>query len=570
MRQYLLPLFMAVQAGGSWAQDLEQVGKKGGVGLTGGLSAFGAAYTTDLNDARMAPFTWGLNGRLNLSIYELQVPFSFVFSEKERDFRQPFNQFGVSPRYKWATAHIGHRTMHLSELTMSGQRFLGGGIELRPRKFRFSAMHGRLRKEIFADTTVEAVVEPALERWASGASIGVGTEDTHVDLALFQGKDRYDPVALRDTTAGLPQPEENLVAGLGGAIRLAKPLQFQFDVAGSLHNVGVKPATREGPGNELSNDLDSYFFNLDRTTRWGTAIRTGLSYNNRGFTISGNYERIDPLFMTLGNYFFLRDVENIRGSLGTGIFKQKVRLTGSVGVQRNNLSEALATSTRRLIGSAGISYNSGKVVTLAVNWSNFEADVRSAFEAAGTDTLTLRQVSQNITANAGLKFRNTSSGTIRSMDISGGYQTFTNEGYPSQPATTTGTFTGSVGYRSRSKQRAFSWGVRLTASAFGENGAARLRNGLSINSRKGFNKDRTGLSGRLAYYLNRGEDRASSSLVGNLGIDQRIARTHRFGFMFNYSGRSATTNIETSQYQVRIQATYSVEFKKREKKPETP
>jgi len=112
------------------AQDLSQVGRKGGVSLTGGLSAFGALYTTDLGDPRMAPLTWGLSGRLNVNIYEVQLPFSFIFSEKERDFRQPFNQFGVSPRYKWITAHIGHRTMQMSELTMSGQRFLGGGLEL--------------------------------------------------------------------------------------------------------------------------------------------------------------------------------------------------------------------------------------------------------------------------------------------------------------------------------------------------------------------------------------------------------------------------------------------------------
>ena len=31
------------------AQDLEQVGRKGGVSLTGGLSAFGALYTTVAN-----------------------------------------------------------------------------------------------------------------------------------------------------------------------------------------------------------------------------------------------------------------------------------------------------------------------------------------------------------------------------------------------------------------------------------------------------------------------------------------------------------------------------------------
>ncbi|MFN3875640.1 MAG: hypothetical protein ACK4L7_06980, partial [Flavobacteriales bacterium] len=138
LRNGLLVACAALAHASSMAQDLERVGTKGGVSLTGGLSAFGAVYTTDLDAPRLAPFSWGTSGRLNLSLYELQIPLSFVFSEKERDFRQPFNQYGLSPRYKWATAHIGHRTMHFSELTMSGQRFLGGGLEMTQGKFRFA------------------------------------------------------------------------------------------------------------------------------------------------------------------------------------------------------------------------------------------------------------------------------------------------------------------------------------------------------------------------------------------------------------------------------------------------
>jgi len=552
-------------------QDISQVGRKGGVSLTGGMSGFGALYTSDLGDPRMAPITWGLNGRINLSIYELQLPFSFVFSEKERDFRQPFNQFGVSPRYKWITAHIGHRSMHLSDLTMSGQRFFGAGVELNPGRFRFSAMHGRLRKEIFSDTTREAVVEPAFERWGSAVRIGAGREASHVDLIVFRGADRYDEVVLRNGGYGDALPEENLVLGIGGALQIHKSLQFEFNGAGSLHNVGVKPTVREGGGNETSNDFDSFLFNMDKSTRRGTAVRTGLSYSLHGFAVSANYERIDPLFQTLGNYFFLRDVENMRGSIGTGLFKQKVRFTVSAGLQRNNISDALATSTRRLIGNAGLTYNSGKVLTMSLNWSNFEADIRSAFEAAGSDTLTLRQVAQNISFNTGLRFRNTQEGITRSMDLAGGLQTFTNEGYPSQPAASTSNFSLSIGYRSQVKQRAFSWGARLTASAFGSSGLSRMRNGLSLNARKGLNSNRTGITGRVAFYLNRGEEYGgSTSLVANLGADQRIAGTHRLGLMFNYNGRSTNERFEDSQYQLRVQATYSVEFKKREKKPGTP
>jgi hypothetical protein len=571
LRSAILTASAVLMGAPGMAQDLERIGTKDPISLTGGLSAFGAAYTTDLGDPRMAPFSWGISGRLNLSIYDLQIPFSFVFSEKERDFRQPFNQFGLSPRYKWATAHIGHRSMHFSELTMSGQRFFGGGLELNPGKFRFAAMHGRLRKEIFADTTVEAVVEPAFDRWGTAVRIGAGTQASHVDVAILRAADRYDAIALRNGRYGSEQPEENLVVGLGIAAQLAKPLQLQVDAAGSLHNVGPKPSAREGANYGASNEYDSFLFNVDPTTRRGSAVKTGLSYNRQGFTISANYDRIAPLFQSLGNYFFLRDVENIRGSIGTGIFAQKVRLTASLGLQRNNLADALATTTRRTIGGAGLTYASGKVVTIMLNWNNFEANVRNAFEAAGTDTLTLRQVSDNLTLNTSLRFRNTAKGSTRSMDFAAGYQGFTNEGYPSQPQTTTVTYTGSVGYRSQMKQRAFGWGMRVTMSKFESAGLGRMRNGLSLNARKGFNKDRTGVNARAAFYLNRGDRYGgSTSLVANAGLDQRLAEAHRFGLSVNYNGRSTNDRFENSQYQLRVQATYSVEFRKRERKPSTP
>lgn len=552
-------------------QDLEQVGKKGGVSLTGGLSAYTALYTTDLNDERFAPFSWGINARMNLSIYGLQLPFSFVFSEKERDFRQPFNQFGISPRYKWFTAHIGHRTMQFSELTMSGQRFLGGGIELTPGKFRCSAMYGQLRREVFADTTTAVLEEPAFKRMGMAAKLGVGTQATHVDLVLFSAKDEYDEVALARGNYGGVQPEENVVLGLGAAVQLTKSLQWQLDAAGSLHNVGVAPLTREGVQGDIANNYDSFLFNLDTRSRRGSAVKTGLSFNVRGTTFSLNYDRIDPLFMTLGNYFFMRDVENYRASFGTGLFKQKLRFTVSLGLQTNNLAQSLAARTRRTIGSASLSFNSGKVVTTSLNYSNFEANMRSAYEAAGTDTIELRQVSDNITLNNNLRFRNTDRGTTRSMDVALGYQGFTNDGYPSQGTSRTVTWTGSVGYRAQLKQRSFGWGVRLTTSVFENAGLGRTKYGVSINVRKGFNKDRTGVNGRTAFFLNRGEQYGgSTSLIVNAGLDQKVGRIHTFGLMLNYNGRSTNETFENSQYQLRAQLTYSMDLRSRKRESTKP
>ncbi|MBK6370289.1 MAG: hypothetical protein IPF64_10815 [Flavobacteriales bacterium] len=42
------------------AQDLEGIGKKNAFSVSGGLSAYTGFYSTDLNDPRLTPWTWGL------------------------------------------------------------------------------------------------------------------------------------------------------------------------------------------------------------------------------------------------------------------------------------------------------------------------------------------------------------------------------------------------------------------------------------------------------------------------------------------------------------------------------
>lgn len=79
------------------------------------------------------------------------------------------------------------------------------------------------------------------------------------------------------------------------------------------------------------------------------------------------------------------------------------------------------------------------------------------------------------------------------------------------------------------------------------------------------------MNGRVAFYLNRGEGYGgSTSLVANMGVDQKVGRTHTFGLGLNYNGRSTSERYENSQYQMRVQLTYSAEFRKRERKQPSP
>ena len=105
------------------AQDLATIGQQKPVTLTGSLDLRTVLYDYSGSiTARRKPFSYVLSGRPTLNIYGMAVPLEFVLSEQDRAVRQPFNQFGVSPTYKWITAHAGYRNISFSPFTLASIR----------------------------------------------------------------------------------------------------------------------------------------------------------------------------------------------------------------------------------------------------------------------------------------------------------------------------------------------------------------------------------------------------------------------------------------------------------------
>ena len=172
------------------AQDLAQIGKGPAVRMSGNLSVQGGPYFYLGNgQARNEPFWWMAQGNPVLSIYGWQLPFSFSLGSQQRAFNQPFNRFGVSPFYKWATFHFGYRSIRFNPYVMSGLQFLGAGVELNPKGFRFAAFYGRFAKPVRQDTLASITPDPAFRRMGYGVKFGAGSRRNYVDLMLFKAWD---------------------------------------------------------------------------------------------------------------------------------------------------------------------------------------------------------------------------------------------------------------------------------------------------------------------------------------------------------------------------------------------
>ena len=144
---YIVLLVIAVSA--LPAQDLESLKSARPVSITGNIGLNTSFYhmSEPTIPVRQTPFAYGVNANATLSVYGISMPFSFTwYSNEKAGFRQPFNQFGISPTYKWLTVHLGYRNLSFSEFTLNGHTFLGAGVEARPGKFRQGSMFGQFNQ----------------------------------------------------------------------------------------------------------------------------------------------------------------------------------------------------------------------------------------------------------------------------------------------------------------------------------------------------------------------------------------------------------------------------------------
>jgi len=107
MKRLYLSLFLLPFAVSVCAQNLEEIGIKKGVSINGSFNVSTIGYYAHGIEQRRDPFNWFATGNLNLNLFGYSAPFSFSYSNANKNFSQPFNQFSFQPQYKWMRTYIG-------------------------------------------------------------------------------------------------------------------------------------------------------------------------------------------------------------------------------------------------------------------------------------------------------------------------------------------------------------------------------------------------------------------------------------------------------------------------------
>lgn len=390
----------------SKAQNLEQLGVKKGVKLNGSVNLNTVGYYARGIDQRRDPFNWFLTGNLNVNLFGYDAPFSFSYSNANRSFSQPFNQFSFSPSYKWVKTYIGYTSMNFSNYTLAGHVFLGGGIELTPGKWRISAMAGRLKKAVEFDTedTLQ-YYNASFKRMGYGLKVAYESNGNLIAANVFTAKDDVNSIPFI-----LPESDLSPMQNIAMSIHARKTFFERFFIEGeyavSALNKDTQANSVEGADSTSTKPTHNIVKGLlpeNSTNRYFDALNASVGYNGNWYSVQLKYERVAPEYQTLGAYFFNNDMRNITIAPTFRLFKNTVNVAANVGFQQNNLDDTRASSTERTVGSVNVNYAPNEFWNFAGTYSNFSSYTNSRPQADpyfqnNLDTLNFYQVSQTMNA----------------------------------------------------------------------------------------------------------------------------------------------------------------------------
>jgi len=395
------------------AQDVEQVTKAKPVKITGGINGSSTFYATDAENSQRDPFIWIVNGNMNLNLFGVvNAPMSFMISKENKTYNQPsYKQYGISPKYKALTTHIGYRAMNFSQYTMSGIMFFGGGVEYTPKEkpFAIKGFYGRFAQAMqyksIASFDPNAIIEPpAFERWGYGSMVTIGKKGQFVDLIFFKAMDEKNSIIIPDTIDNL-KPLENFVLGINTRNKITKNLNLKFEYVLSALSTDTRQPENFQETYSYANNL-GFLYSPRTSSQFNNVIQTGLNYKFKLANLGINYKRIDPEFQSLGTSFINNDVEEVTVNLGTSLMKNKISFSGNIGSQKNNLDKSQMTTNKRLISSANLTYLVNKKLNLIASLSNFNTN-STPTQIYLTDSIKYSQATSNVSLITNYNFGDT-------------------------------------------------------------------------------------------------------------------------------------------------------------------
>ncbi len=354
------------------AQDISDPNLKP-VTLTGSLITSAENYSIPGIETQRPVNTARLFFNPTLTIYGVQLPFSFVLSTNERSYNQPFNQFGVSPHYKWLTLHAGYRSLQFSEFSLSDMTILGGGAEVHANWFHARGIYGRFRRSVEEDTLKN--IQPVFKRMGWAADVRLGSEANFFGVSILRAWDDSTSLNTYPTKSSV-YPEEDFVAELNTKISILKgKISFDGSVAGSIF---TRDSRQPSIQNSEVTALSSGVVDTKVSSRFNIALKTAATYNAEVFSLRLEFVRVEPDYASMGATYIQNDRQDITVAPSLRLFTGLLRLGGSLGFRSDNLYDDRSYTTQRIISSANLNWSPSQAFGIDGQYSNYSMSNASA------------------------------------------------------------------------------------------------------------------------------------------------------------------------------------------------
>lgn len=371
------------------SQDLSNIKKEKPVKITGSIGTSNSYYTTSSSTNYRAPFSNNVFANLNLSLYGIEFPFSFYYSNNNRGFTHPFLNYGISPKYKALQIHLGYRSMNLAPMVYQHQTFLGYGAEFNWKFIRLAAFKGSLNQ---ARSMGDGAPRPSLfDRNAIGAKVGFGNSKSYIDFIAFAASD--DTLSLSDTViTNKLLPKENIVAGSRLQLSFGKAVVFSAELAASAFN-------------ENSRMDEIVVDELEPLKPWFT-LRSGSNISYAGDVRASirlgristmlQYKRVHPEYYSLGVPYFANNLEMAGITLHTAMFKNRLMFSASLYGQQDNLIKNQLYTNQNLVFNGTTAMAFSQSFNLSISYNGFK-QMQQAGTAELPDSGGINRINHTIT-----------------------------------------------------------------------------------------------------------------------------------------------------------------------------
>ncbi|MBC7884065.1 MAG: hypothetical protein H7X99_01220, partial [Saprospiraceae bacterium] len=335
---------------------------------------------------------------------------------------------------------------------------------------------------------------------------------------------------------------DNVVLAINSKANLLKRVNLDVEIAMSgFTKNALDPAV---PENVFK--IQNFAMTQRTSTVYRKAINAGVNFDGNLFSLGLGYKRIEPEYRSLGTYFFNNDLENFTANLGFSLFKKKIQINGTGGIQKNNLFGNKGTQLNRTISSLNIIYNH-EALNIGLIYSNYASDVSYVLNQE-LDSLNTIIVTKNASLNTSYAIGESKNAKhVFSINLS--LQSVTDDIEDFNRSSESQMINGIFSYRFLPKDTGWKYHAMINYNQNELRNIFIKRTGLGFGLERSLMKDKLSIQLNSNFYISTGENINNKTLNVRLGLPFIINKKHRIDFGAIYLNRINSNKNPDNDFQ---------------------